>query len=97
MESASLDSSRRVPEIQWLRLLGDASYSIYLTHLFAIGAVLIIWNRFGLLQTSGIKMVLFVLLGSVASVALGVLFHLRVERPLIESFRHRRAIKQSVL
>lgn len=62
-------------------LLGDASYSIYLSHLFVLSAMDIAWSRIPALQNPA-GAVGFVLTGLVASAIGGSLVHLRIERPL---------------
>lgn len=60
-----------------LAFLGDASYSIYLTHPFAIKAVGLVWARTDL----GIAAMIPVAV--VLAVVLGALTHVVVERPLL--------------
>lgn len=64
------------------RLLGDASYSIYLTHGVALSAVksAVLWSGMGghTLVSGG-----FILAGCVASVATGVAVYYAIEKPLV--------------
>jgi exopolysaccharide production protein ExoZ len=81
--AASLERARgTVFENRLLKRLGDASYSIYLTHMFAIGAMAVVWSRLDL-KWSGFDIISFVLAGFLTSTLLGILTHLWVERPLI--------------
>ena len=60
------------------QVLGDASYSIYLTHYPVISLVC------KLLKATGAQPVLTAfVLGTVASIAAGIAFHRRVEKPLL--------------
>jgi exopolysaccharide production protein ExoZ len=67
------------------KLLGDASYSLYLVHSAAISAAVIIISRLGLQNTLP-HAVLFipVLIGAII---VGVLAHLVVEKPLMKALR----------
>jgi exopolysaccharide production protein ExoZ len=78
-----LECGGRLKIPAWLRLLGDASYSIYLVHYF------VLWFFAKLFWVSGVAFLLpaaaaFVLLACLA-VAAGVLCHLWIERPLLVS------------
>lgn len=68
-------------------LLGEASYAIYLTHPFVIKAVSIVYARLGV---TALPLHALALLATVAIVgAIGVAFHLIVERPVVRALRHR--------
>ncbi|MBB3924848.1 exopolysaccharide production protein ExoZ [Sphingobium jiangsuense] len=63
-------------------LLGDASYAMYLVHMYVVGAVILVGQRLGhgsaaldLLLTIGI------------TIAASVLIHLRIERPIGKALR----------
>lgn len=60
-----------------LVLCGDASYAIYLTHPFALNAVALLWARLGF-RTPWV----YVAAASVASLLVGVLVHVWLERPM---------------
>jgi len=61
-----------------LAFLGDASYSIYLSHLFTIAATHAALNFLGIMSPA-----LFIAAALVASVAGGALSYLVIERPLL--------------
>jgi exopolysaccharide production protein ExoZ len=61
-----------------LAFLGDASYSIYLSHLFTIAATHTVLNFLGIMSP-----VLFIAAALAASVAGGALSYLVIERPLL--------------
>lgn len=90
--AAALESAGQWPSnARLLNLIGDASYSIYLTHLAFLGllAKSMIWLSGHVpLQPELIYTVVFV-----STVACGGLLHLLVERPLIEACRKRLADK----
>lgn len=58
--------------------LGDASYSIYLAHGFALAIMGKIWERF----LPSLPPPLFVVVGFFASVAAGIFVYIAIERPL---------------
>ncbi len=66
------------PVIRFLRMVGDASYTMYLFHTFIIGGVTIVWLKLGLPTGPLFSAVVFpiVLVGSLIAYAL-------VERPLL--------------
>jgi exopolysaccharide production protein ExoZ len=63
-------------------LMGDASYAIYLTHLFVVFPL---FHAFG--SSGDLAIMIAVLFGSVA---LGIFVHLAVERPLADLLRYRK-------
>lgn len=60
-----------------LVLLGDASYSIYLSHPFALNAVALLWRRTGWHDPW-----IYVAAATAASLAAGVTVHLLLEKPM---------------
>jgi peptidoglycan/LPS O-acetylase OafA/YrhL len=87
---------------RWLRPLGDASYSIYLTHVLVFGLV---FKRTLGMSHRPLPHLLWLALMTGAALAVGYLFHLGVERPLLRSHGrravgtagifHRRMVKSS--
>jgi exopolysaccharide production protein ExoZ len=73
-------------------LLGNASYSIYLFHILGISAALRIWAALA----PGAPIWMVVLSGALVGIALGVVLHLLVERPLVAWLRHRFAGPRAV-
>jgi exopolysaccharide production protein ExoZ len=71
----------RIPRIRPLALLGDASYSIYLTHLFVFGATRVIWKGgpYG-----------FVVFSMAAVIAVSILSYRWIERPFLRITQPRR-------
>jgi peptidoglycan/LPS O-acetylase OafA/YrhL len=60
-----------------LKRLGDASYSLYLTHIFTIPAAVMLWSHAGL---SGYPWLCFVIPATVAAHAVGWLAYVMIER-----------------
>ncbi|GLQ50823.1 acyltransferase family protein [Dyella flava] len=70
------------PAYRVLRRVGDASYSIYLSHLFVIKLVAHLWVRTGMNQTPWTHLV-FALLALAASAVVGVVSYRWLERPCL--------------
>jgi peptidoglycan/LPS O-acetylase OafA/YrhL len=64
---------------RWCRLLGDASYSIYLTHVCAIEIFILVYGRTGFFLNPDFGIWFHLAI----SVALGTLVYLKVEKPLL--------------
>jgi exopolysaccharide production protein ExoZ len=77
-----------------LRRLGDASYSIYLTHLFTLAAVRVSLGHIVPPGPSPLVDGLFLCLGLVASAAVGYASYVCMEKPLLSRFRPRSRIEQ---
>jgi exopolysaccharide production protein ExoZ len=69
---------------QTMEFLGDASYSIYLTHVLALGALRMGWLRVPALNGMPFEPVAFMLVGIVLSACVGSLTYLAVERPVLK-------------
>jgi exopolysaccharide production protein ExoZ len=78
-----------------LRKLGDASYSIYLTHLFTLAAVRVSLSQFVPPGPNLFVDWLFLGLALVASAAVGYASFLCLERPLLSKFTRSRRIEGS--
>jgi exopolysaccharide production protein ExoZ len=86
--SAAACESRLGPlHPRWLLTLGDASYSIYLTHSFVMPVIGIAVVR--LTTSMPVALALSVVLGVAVSAIGGVLAYRLVERPLVEALRSR--------
>lgn len=73
-------SGRRVPRWRVLEHLGDASYATYLSHLFTVRILGELWARAGL--TDSVPAGILYALAVVASVVVGSIVHVVVDRPL---------------
>jgi exopolysaccharide production protein ExoZ len=72
------------------QLLGEASYSIYLTHLFTLGIVRIAWIRLSV-PTDGITAITAYFVAALTlSALLGVIVYRTVEMPLLQALKRRR-------
>lgn len=80
---------KALPRWNFLHLVGDASYSLYLSHAFVLSALSQGWRRLGLHELPG-GWTGFCIAGMVASVLVGILVYWWVEKPLIDFFKKRR-------
>jgi exopolysaccharide production protein ExoZ len=82
-----LEISGALPASRIGKFLGDASYSIYLSHLFSIVAFRTFWTIYGL-PTEGTEWALIFIAGSLfLSVTGGALSYVLLERPLLRILR----------
>ena len=72
----------RARESVWTRL-GDASYSIYLFHGFAVGLLLVLWSIFPIHPD------LIIIIGMIVAVLLSWRIHVLVEVPILEAIPKR--------
>lgn len=80
----AVELERRAPivHIGWLKLLGDASYAIYLVHFMGLGVVRLFWSRFPSIPD------IVVIIGAVTGLTLAsVIFYLLIEKPLTRAAR----------
>jgi exopolysaccharide production protein ExoZ len=74
----------------FLRALGDASYSLYLTHLFTLGALRAVWVRAWSGPANGGETAAFMAIGCAACALVGWLTFRWVEAPLLALLSRRR-------
>ena len=80
-----LEDKGKVKSVQSLKFLGDASYSLYLSHTVTLVFVFTLWKH---IHLSGWPQFLGMLLTALAaSVAVGGVIHVLVERPLLKLLR----------
>ncbi len=65
--------------------IGDASYSLYLSHPFVITAVFLIWNKLNLFQTLGAISFIAATIG--LSIMVGIIAQKTIEEPLLKATR----------
>jgi exopolysaccharide production protein ExoZ len=73
-----------------LMALGDASYSIYLTHVFTLGALRVLWSHFIHNATLGLS-IAWVALSLVGCAMVGWLCYLLVEQPITRGLKRWRS------
>jgi exopolysaccharide production protein ExoZ len=71
-----------------LLALGDASYSIYLSHILLLGVARFIWIRAGLEAPTLAHALGFVALAAVIVVAGSLLVYNGIERPITKGLQH---------
>lgn len=74
---------------QVMAILGNASYAIYLGHLFAVRAAGVAWHKAHLPEVGFGPAVAFVCISIVGGIIAGLLLHFAVERPLASKFSRR--------
>jgi exopolysaccharide production protein ExoZ len=84
----ALEQLRAVPKIAFLVRLGDASYSIYLSHILFLGVCRALWQHFGLPDHSLMSASCFAVFSTATVIYGGFLVYWGVERPMTD-FLHR--------
>ena len=74
------EKARPFPYIGWAKLIGDASYAIYLSHTLLLSALAQVWRR---LPAAAQSPALFAAAAIPASILVGIALHLWLERPVI--------------
>lgn len=85
MGALGLEATRKVRKYGILKLLGDASYSIYLSHTLALILPRVIISYIPLQGWS--QFVLFFTMSLIISAATGIAIHYFVERPILDFFK----------
>lgn len=78
------------------RMLGDASYSLYLSHGMALTALAVVWRRAGLLRLP-LSEFWFCLAGLALAVASGCALYSAVEKPIEQALKRRRGMPGPVI
>ena len=81
-----LEKDRLCPRLALPRLLGDASYSIYLSHFIVLSAFGQLWRHLHLAGLPG-EGAIFIVAATVVSAAGGCALYLVVERPLTRALK----------
>lgn len=71
---------------RWLALVGDASYSLYLTHIFVLRAVYEVWRK---LPVHAVTVALYPLAGSLAAILASLVVYRLVEKPMTVALLNR--------
>ena len=82
-----LENSGWVRHAGWALLLGDASYSLYLTHVFTLGAARALWGRFGWVGIPSASAYLFFAASMIAATVVAVAVYCYIEMPAINIAR----------
>lgn len=77
----SLERRARLKELPLAHLMGDASYSLYLSHGIILAALSVVWRRLGLDALPG-GWILFMLCGTLTATAGGLATYWLMERPV---------------
>jgi exopolysaccharide production protein ExoZ len=80
---------RRAPNVV-LHTIGNASYSIYLSHLFFLRFFELSWQHFFVFGSSELFEVMYVAVAFIFSIAGGIAVHYFIERPMLLIFRKSR-------
>ncbi|GEO40243.1 acyltransferase [Skermanella aerolata] len=89
--SLSLDLRGRFASNRFLKLMGDASYSIYLTHILTLGVVRTVWSRLGLVERELDSACVYLVASIAVSVVVGITVYYLVELPLLRFFKRSKA------
>jgi len=82
-----LETTTRIPRIRWMHEIGDASYSIYLTHLFTLAVLTKAWGILGLSNTGWPLFLVYFAAGTLLSTVVGIGSYRLIERPLLHALR----------
>jgi exopolysaccharide production protein ExoZ len=83
-----LSIEKYLTELRLPLLLGNASYSIYLSHIMAIAILRYIYPRLGLLTEGLASTTFFVILSLTIGSLFGIISHLLIEKPLLNLCRN---------
>ena len=83
----SLEKARGPYDFRIGRLLGDASYSIYLTHGLFISVLTHLWKVAGADQPASLNAMAFAAIGLLVCTVGGTLVHLSLERPITKALQ----------
>ena len=85
----ALEERGALPTLPLLHDLGDASYSIYLTHIFTLGGARYVWNYLGLDRRGVVYATGFALFGMVLVVVVAWFTYRLVEKPILKALQRR--------
>lgn len=86
--AVSFETHSQFSQLRWAKTLGDASYAIYMTHLFVIGSLMSVWINLGI-PFDGTGFLIYQLVGIGGSLLLGIAVYRYIERPVLAFFRKR--------
>lgn len=89
--------SLNVDFLRWkndlLRIVGDASYSIYLSHIFTLGVCRVAWVRLFDTDSNGFNAIVFAVAVMVICIVVGVVVYRYVENPLTRYLTRRYSVQ----
>jgi exopolysaccharide production protein ExoZ len=86
-----LSSKDRVQKSNWLSLMGDASYSIYLSHFFSIGLFSFVRQKLGLADITDMSLIVFfIIVAMIFSTLVGIVVYKLIEQPINLKLRNKR-------
>jgi len=96
----SLERGLRRHPVPFLAYLGDASYSMYLSHVFLLGAARVLWVKFGLDRVSVPFAILFAVVAMTFSIFGAIVVYRCLELPLLSllqrSYAQRKFLRKSL-
>lgn len=85
--AVSMEKRREVLKIGFLRLLGDSSYSIYLSHLFMLQIFTAAWSKVGFAHSGNTYALSYAVCSVAFSAWAGSLVYKSIERPMLRASR----------
>ena len=85
-----LDRAGKIPRNNTLKIIGDASYSIYLSHILSIEVVEFLWATAGWQTDTLVTQLIFVVICIGTSTLVGVAAFYAVEQPMLKRLRPHR-------
>ena len=82
-----LDRAGRIPPVDLLKVIGDASYSIYLSHILSIEAIEFLWDITGWQTDTLATQLVFMAACIGTSTAVGIAAYHMVEQPMLKGLR----------
>lgn len=79
-----VERAGRLPRLEWLKHIGDASYALYLTHVLTLGLIRFVWARFEMKSFTPDLVLMAIAIG--ASVIGSLIYYRVVEKPSSELF-----------
>jgi exopolysaccharide production protein ExoZ len=80
--AGALNSSFLAFKNQGLKVLGDATYAIYLSHIFSLGVMRFLWTRWVGIDATHLNAIAFATIALAGSLLVGVAIYFWMERPL---------------
>lgn len=96
----SLDQSGHIRRVRPFEYLGDASYSIYLSHIFSLGVLRVAWAKLGLEHGSATYATAFAIASLIIAIIGGAICYRYLETPMLRGlqgwYRRHRASEAAV-